>query len=74
MSTWHQSRVNSETFRENIQKARDMALENFLDLKQIHDNQDADCFVKNRVKAGAARRLLAILPVVRNRDTVGVEE
>lgn len=63
-ATWHQSRVKSETFRENIQKARDVALENCLDLKQIHDDQDADCFVKNGMKAGAARRLLAILPVV----------
>ncbi|KAJ9481151.1 hypothetical protein VN97_g12352 [Penicillium thymicola] len=58
-ATWHQSRVSSETFRENIQKACDVALENCLDLKQIHDDQDADFFVRNGVKAGAARRFVS---------------
>ena len=32
-AAWHQSRVSSETFRVNIQKARDVAFENCLDLK-----------------------------------------
>ncbi|KAI2734473.1 hypothetical protein DTO013E5_9156 [Penicillium roqueforti] len=61
-ATWHQSRVSSETSRENIQKARDVALEYCLDLKQIHEDQDPDFFVKHGVKAGAARRL-ATFPV-----------
>lgn len=43
-ATWHQPRVSSETFRENIQKARDLALENCLGLKQIHEDQDPDFF------------------------------
>ncbi|KAJ5720259.1 uncharacterized protein N7483_008193 [Penicillium malachiteum] len=69
-AAWHQSRVSSQTFRENIQKACDLALENCLDLKQIHDDQDADFFVKNGVKAGAARRFVSDIArwVTRNRD------
>lgn len=47
-ATWHQSPVSSETFRENIQKARDVALENCLDLKQIHQDQDPDFCQKRR--------------------------
>jgi len=75
-ATWHLSRVSSETFRENIQKARDVALENCLDLKQIHDDQDADFFVKNGGKAGAARRFVSDIArwVTRNRVTDEIEE
>lgn len=56
---WHQLRVGSESFKENIQKARDVALENCLDLKQIHQDQDPGFFVKHGVKAGAARRFVS---------------
>ncbi|KAJ5543730.1 hypothetical protein N7513_007238 [Penicillium frequentans] len=75
-ATWHQSRVSSETFRENIQKVRDVALENCLDLKQIHDDQDPEFFVENGVKAGAARRLVSYIVrwVTRNMDPDGIEE
>ncbi|KAJ5117390.1 hypothetical protein N7448_011022 [Penicillium atrosanguineum] len=75
-ATWHQSRVSSDTFRENIQKARDVALEDCLDLKQIPEDQDSDFFVKNGVKAGAAQRFVSNIArwVMRNRDTMGVEE
>lgn len=58
-ATWHRSRVSSETFSENIQKARDVALENCLDLKQIYEDQDPGFFVKHGVKAGAARRFVS---------------
>ncbi|KAF9249764.1 hypothetical protein DTO027I6_9468 [Penicillium roqueforti] len=37
---WQQSRVSNEAFRENINKARDMTLENCLDLMQIYEDQD----------------------------------
>lgn len=40
-------------------KARDVAHENFLDLKHIHDERDAGFFIKNGVKAGAARQLVS---------------
>lgn len=36
---WQQSRVSNETFRENIYKARDVTLENCLDLMQIYEDQ-----------------------------------
>lgn len=55
---WQQSRVNNETFRDNINKARDVTLENCLDLMQVHEDQDPEFFVKRGVKLGAARRFV----------------
>lgn len=55
---WHQSRMSSEAFKENIQKARDVALESCLDLKQIFEDQDPGFFVKQGVKVGVARRFV----------------
>jgi hypothetical protein len=55
---WQQSRVSNETFRENINKARDVTLENCLDLMQIHEDQDPGFFVKHGVKVGAPRRFV----------------
>lgn len=55
---WQQSRVGNEAFRENINKARDMTLENCLDLTQIYKDQDLGFFVKHGVKVGAARRFV----------------
>jgi hypothetical protein len=54
-SNWHQSRVSSQEFKDDIRKARDVAFANSLDLKQIYEDQDWDFFVKNGVKVGAAR-------------------
>lgn len=53
-SIWYQLRVGSGPFKENIQKARGVALENCL-LKQIHEDQDPEFFVKHGVKAAARR-------------------
>ena len=50
---WQQSRVSNETF-----KARDVTLENCLDLMQIYEGQDPGFFVKHGVKVGAARRFV----------------
>jgi hypothetical protein len=58
-TNWQLSRVNTETFRDNIKKARDVTLENCLDLKQIHLDQDPDFFVKQGVKIGVARRFVS---------------
>jgi hypothetical protein len=55
---WQQSRVSNETFRENINKARDVTLENCLDLMQIYKDQDLGFFVKHGVKVGAAGRFV----------------
>lgn len=48
----------NETFRDNIKKARDVALENCLDLVQIYEDQDPSFFVKHGVKVGVARRFV----------------
>jgi hypothetical protein len=53
---WQLSRASNEMFRDNINKARDVTLENCLDLMQVHGDQDPDFFVKHGVKVGAARR------------------
>lgn len=55
---WQQSRVSNKTFRDNIKKARDVTLENCLDLMQIHEDQDPGFFVNHGVKVGAARRFV----------------
>ncbi|KAJ5737221.1 uncharacterized protein N7483_002346 [Penicillium malachiteum] len=55
---WQQSRVSNEAFRENINKARDVTLENCLDLMQFYEDQDPGFFVKHGVKVGAARRFV----------------
>lgn len=57
-SDWQQSRVSSEALKDDIRKARDLALANGLDLKQIHGDQDTDFFIKQGVKAGVARRFV----------------
>ncbi|KAM5480721.1 hypothetical protein MaudMau93_007408 [Microsporum audouinii] len=38
-SNWQQTRVGSERFKDDIKKACGIALENCLDLKQIHEDQ-----------------------------------
>lgn len=55
---WHLSRVSAETFKANIKKARDVALDNCLDLKQIH-GENPEFFVKQGVKIGAARKFVS---------------
>jgi hypothetical protein len=50
--------MSNEAFRDNINKARDLTLENCLDLTQIYEDQDPDFFVKRGVKVGAARRFV----------------
>lgn len=55
---WQRARVSNEAFRDNIIKARNVTLENCLDLTQIYEDQDPDFFVKHGVKVGAARRFV----------------
>lgn len=38
--------------------ARNVALENCLDLRQIHEDQDSEFFINQGVKVGAARRFV----------------
>lgn len=55
---WQQSRVRDETFRDNINRARDVTFENCLDLMQIYEDQNPGFFVTRGVKVGAARRFV----------------
>jgi hypothetical protein len=57
-SSWHQSRVDCQTLKDDIKKARDVALTNGLDLKQIHEDKDPIFFIKHGVKVGVARRFV----------------
>ncbi|ODM18800.1 hypothetical protein SI65_05417 [Aspergillus cristatus] len=57
-SRWQQSRVDSETLKDNIEKARDIALTNGFDLKQIHEDKDPEFCIKHGVKVGVARRFV----------------
>ncbi|KAI3290537.1 hypothetical protein DTO002I6_6460 [Penicillium roqueforti] len=72
---WQQSRVSNETFRENINKAHDVILENCLDLMQIYKDQDPGFFIKHSVKVGAARRFVRDigLRVNRRKEVTGNE-
>ncbi|KAL2811012.1 hypothetical protein BDW59DRAFT_179413 [Aspergillus cavernicola] len=57
-ANWHLSRVNSESYRENIRRARDIALDNCFDLGQI-SRENPEFFVKQGVKIGVARRFVS---------------
>ncbi|PGG97887.1 hypothetical protein AJ79_09059 [Helicocarpus griseus UAMH5409] len=57
-SSWQQSRVECTTLKDNIDKARDVALMNGLDLEQIYKDQDPDFFIQQGVKVGVARRFV----------------
>ncbi|KAF9883091.1 hypothetical protein FE257_004099 [Aspergillus nanangensis] len=61
-SSWQKSRVISQKYQDGIDKARDVALDNGLDLKQIHGDQDPDFFIKHGVKIGVARRFVNEIP------------
>lgn len=58
-SDWQQSYVNDERLKAEFRKARDIALEDGLDLIQVHEDQDPGFFIKNGVKRGVARRFVA---------------
>lgn len=58
-SNWQQSRVSREILKDDIRKARDLALANGLDLQQIHSDQDPDFFIKQGISVGVARRFIS---------------
>jgi hypothetical protein len=55
-ANWHLSPVNSDSYKENIKMARDIALENFLNLGQIHA-ENPNFFVKQGVKNGVSAQI-----------------
>lgn len=58
-SKWQQSRVSRDILKDDICKARDLALANGLDLQQIHCDQDPDFFIKQGISVGVARRFVS---------------
>ncbi|KAI3050159.1 hypothetical protein CBS147353_11647 [Aspergillus niger] len=59
-TAWQKSRVSRDSFKEQMDIARNVALENCLDLRQIHKDQDSGFFVSQGVKVGAARRFVTL--------------
>ena len=57
-SNWQLSQVNTELFRDNIKNARDIALNNCLDIRQIRDELNPEFFIERGVKIGVARRFV----------------
>lgn len=57
-SNWQQSTVSDEILKTEFRKACDVALEDGLDLMQIHEDQDPEFFIKYGVKRGIARRFV----------------
>ncbi|RAH49537.1 uncharacterized protein BO66DRAFT_288211, partial [Aspergillus aculeatinus CBS 121060] len=55
---WQESYVQSPLLKAEFRKARDVALENGLDLEQMHLDQDWEFFVESGVKKGIARRFI----------------
>ncbi|KAJ5291476.1 hypothetical protein N7478_000727 [Penicillium angulare] len=58
-SDWQQSRVSRENLKDDIRKARDLALANGLDLQQIHGDQNPEFFTKQGISLGVARRFVS---------------
>lgn len=56
-ATWHLSRVSTNSYKENIRKARDIASENCFDIAQIC-GKSPDFFVSQGVAISAARRFV----------------
>ncbi|OJJ65598.1 hypothetical protein ASPBRDRAFT_531819 [Aspergillus brasiliensis CBS 101740] len=59
-TNWHLAKVSTENFKENIWRARDIVLDNCLDLGQLHNAKiGAEFFVKEGVKIGVAYRFVS---------------
>jgi hypothetical protein len=58
-TNWHLAKVSTENFKENIRRARDVVLENCLDLAQLHNPRfGPEFFGKKGVKIGVADRFV----------------
>lgn len=55
---WQLTRVDTELFKDNIKKARDITLENCLDLSQVYCEVKPEFYVEQGVKIGVARRFV----------------
>jgi hypothetical protein len=61
-SKWPMSRVKRDDVREGVQRIRDIALKEGLDLMQIYQYQDSNYFIKDDVQAGVAKRFVREIP------------
>jgi hypothetical protein len=57
-SEWQQSNFDDEAIKIDVQKARDAALAEGLDLEQMYTDQDHEFFVQKGVRRGVARRYI----------------
>jgi hypothetical protein len=58
-SEWQQSNVIDEGLKTEFQKARNVALDDGLDLEQVYQDQDPSFFIQSGVKRGVARRFVS---------------
>jgi hypothetical protein len=56
---WQQSQVADEVLKAEFRKARDVALNDGLDLEQLYGDRNPKFFVQNGVKIGVARRFIS---------------
>jgi hypothetical protein len=62
-SEWQQSNVTDVSWKIDIQKACDVAIDDGLDLEQIYMDSNPDSFIKKGVmKRGVARRFVRDIP------------
>lgn len=57
-SDWHQSQVSDAALKADFVKARDVALDDALDLDVIHRESDPEYFIEKGVKRGTAQRFV----------------
>jgi hypothetical protein len=61
-SEWQQSKVAREDLKADVVKACEAALDDGLDLEQVHADQDPEFFILKGVKRGVARRFIHDIP------------
>ena len=58
-SEWQQSKVDDDVLKEEFRRVCEVALQDGLDLEQVHEDQDPAFFIKNGIKRGVARRFIS---------------
>lgn len=62
-SEWQKSRVSDASYKVDVDKARDVVLDQCRDLRQIHDDQDSTFLEEAGVCIGTAKRYVSGIPV-----------
>lgn len=58
-SDWHKSRVEDPSYKAQVDKARDVVLQQGRDLHQLHNDQDYTFLVEQDVNIGTAKRFVS---------------